>query len=496
MSLDELLKGIKILKTSISLDEEVNVPSSDSRRVVKNGIFVAIKGQNRDGNDYIAQALELGAKCVITDDKNSFEKYKSCILVENSRLASSYIWSNFYKKPSSSMKMIGITGTNGKTSCAYFLYSILKSAKKRVGLISTVECLVNDDFYNSNGGSDVLDLHSAMTTPDPEILYSMLAKMRDEGIEYVVMEASSHSLELFKLAPIAFTAGIFTNLSSEHLDFHKNMSSYFNAKKRLFSKCDIAIINADDDYGRKILEQSICKSFSVSMLGEADFMATDVEISHKGSKYALKYDGDTLQIECNICGEFSVYNSMLALACALKLDIGKSDAINGILSLENISGRLERICNEDVFIDYAHTPYAIENVLKAIRKLNPSRHIIALFGCGGDRDKGKRAEMGKIASELADTVIITSDNSRTESPIEIIIDILKGIEKDNFLVIPNRKNAIERAIKEKKQNDIILLLGKGHERYEIDKNGKHYFSEKDIVKDCLNYDKNKPDNNI
>lgn len=491
MRLSELLKGIDILQSSMELTEEISGIFSDSRIVKSGGAFVAIHGENRDGNDYINEAFIKGASCIITDDYKSFTMNKKCILVSDSRKALAYMWNNYYGNPTSNMKIIAITGTNGKTSCAHYIYKILQTAGKKRGIISTIGCLINDASYEIGGGSEVTDISSAMTTPDPKILYSIFNEMRKSGVEYVVMEASSHALEQSKLSPLCFEVGAFTNLSPEHLDFHKNMEEYYNSKKKLFKNSKIAVINADDEYGKRLLSELSCKLVSFSTRSKADAYASDVKNSESGIRYELNMNNfDRIEIIGNICGEFSVYNTMLATLCALELGIEMGDIVSGIYDTKNISGRIEKVVNRDIFIDYAHTPYAMENVLTTLRKIAPKKRIIALFGCGGNRDKGKRAKMGEIASKLADMVIITSDNSRSESPIAIIRDILNGVgDNTSFVVIPNREAAIYFAIKEMRDNDLLVLLGKGHESYEIDKNGKHYFSEKEIIKRVLENDK-------
>lgn len=492
MRLEELLKGVQIINSKLSLDEEIEKPCSDSRKCKNNSIFIAIRGQKRDGNEYIDEAFKNGAKCVITDQESTFLKIDNCVLVENSRRALAFVWNNYYCSPCENIKIIGITGTNGKTSCAYFLHSILMNAKKRVGLISTVECLINGESLDINGGGEVVDIDSAMTTPDPEILYGIFSKMRDENVEFVVMEVSSHALEHCRVDPIRFFGAVFTNLSAEHLDFHKNMESYFNSKKKLFEKTKFGIVNSDDDYGKRILSDAVCEIWSVSTIRNADFYANSIALSSHGINYFLNFERTQLKIQTKISGRYTVYNSMLALACAIRLGINEDEALIGISSLEIIPGRMEKVF-DDVFIDYAHTPVAFENVLRAVREMSPNGRIIVVFGCGGDRDKEKRPQMGKIASKMADKVIISSDNSRSEKKNQIIIDILNGVDGENFEVIPNRRDAIKRAIEIKRENDVLLLLGKGHEKYEIDTYGKHYFSEKDIVSEAIN-DKNKSNN--
>ena len=489
MILSKLLENIDVINSKVDLSENIEYIFSDSRKSKGNGAFIAIKGEQRDGNDYVRQILNANEKCVITDQISVYESNDQTILVKDARRALSHAWNNFLEKPTSDMRIIAITGTNGKTSCANYIYNILKAGNKKRGLISTIECLINDEIININGGSDVVDLHSAMTTPDPEILFSIFKKMQQEQVEYVVMEASSHALELFKIDPINVNVAIFTNLSEEHLDFHKNMDNYFMAKSKLFNNCDIGIVNLDDEYGKKILNKNKEGFFGYSIKKKSDFYASDIEFLNFGIKYILNFKNRNLEIKSKSFGEFSVYNTMASVACAIELGIDEKAIQIGIENTEKIKGRFEKI-GENIFIDYAHTPSAMESILYALKKSMPEKKIIALFGCGGDRDKGKREKMGKIASDFADTVIITSDNSRNEPLTEIIRDILKGFEeKNNYLVIPKREDAINFALKIKKENNALILLGKGHEDYEIDKTGKHYFSEKKIIEKALKNDK-------
>ena len=491
MRLSELLNGVRILDGNNLLEKEISMICSDSRKVVKNGVFVAIKGEKRDGNDYIDEAVQNGAIVVITDQKDVFLKFENVVLTENSRAAISYMWNNYYKNPTSNIKIVAITGTNGKTSCAYYLYNILKQANKKRGLISTVECLINDQIIETNGGSEVLDIDSAMTTPDPEILYSIFNKMRENGVEYIVMEASSHALKQLKLDPIKISYAIFTNLSPEHLDFHQNMEDYFNAKKMAFQKETVGIVNADDDYGKLLIKENE-KFYSCSIKDEcANFFAKNIELSKIGNSYVVDLDRKDMEINTIQIGEFSIYNSLLSSVCAYLMGMKIEDIELGIHNTKIIRGRLEKIEGVNIYIDYAHTPYAMQTVLNAIKKSHPGKRIISLFGCGGDRDKGKRAKMGKIASCLSDFCIITNDNSRSENPENIIAEILSGIQKEkSYVVIPKREEAINYAISKMNKEDILILFGKGHETYQIDRNGKSFFDERKIIYKAIKNDKN------
>lgn len=485
MKLRELLVGIEVIKIKARLDLCICNVSSDSKSITSSSLFIAIKGERRNGNDYIDNAVNNGAIAIITDDESVYEKTKSSILVKNARRTLSYVWSNYYKNPQKELKIIAITGTNGKTSTSYFLYNILKRANKSCGLISTIECLINDEKIETGGGSEASDFVASMTTPDPKILFQILSQMRDAGVEIVVMEASSHSLEQEKLAAIRFLCGAFTNLSSEHMDFHKNMESYFLSKSRLFEKCDFSVVNIDDEYGRRIKEK-FTNTYTCSVNEKSDFLASNICVSDNGCEYEILDNKAKYLVKTKISGKYTVYNSMLAFAIAKLLNISSEDILEGIYNLKCIKGRLEKIEKTNIYIDYAHTPYAMENVINTVRHFEPQKRLIVLFGCGGDRDKEKRPKMGEIATKMADLTIITSDNSRSEDAVLIIKDILKGaLPNSVYCIIPKREDAIKYAVKSLGENDVLLLLGKGHEEYEIDKKGKHYFNERKIVKSVL-----------
>lgn len=491
MKLKQLLIDVNILDLNVNLDIEIVKITSDSRKIEDNNAFVAIQGENRDGNLYINDALKNGANLIITDKKEACKIDIPYILVENARSTLSIMMSNYYNNPTKNMKVIGVTGTNGKTSTAYFLYEILKAANKRVGLISTIECRINDELIDLDGGSEVVDIHSAMTTPDAEKLYYILNIMKKNEIEYVIIEASSHALKQSKLDGTHIDFGIFTNLSSEHQDYHKNMQDYFESKEILFEKSKSGIVNVDDKYGKILFDKYRNKLFSYSCNQIADYYTENVVLEADKSKFLLKSKEESIVIETSILGEFSVYNCSLAISCAKLLDIENKAIINGIKNLKRIKGRLERYKNKNIYIDYAHTPKATKMVLKSIKSIHKNKLLIALFGCGGDRDKTKRAEIGKICSKYADILIITSDNARNEEPISIIKDIVKGVDKNRtHMIIPNRKDAIFYATKLVNNNSVLVLLGKGHETYEINKNGKHFFDEREVLNEAFSNGKN------
>lgn len=490
-------------------DIEIKNIVSDSRRAEKGSLFICLKGTKSDGHMYINEALKNGASFVIAEAEVRAE---TCYVIpegfpyavsDNTRKTASLLWDMWYSHPSENMKVIAITGTNGKTSTSYILRAIMKYAGYKTGLIGTVRCLIGDEEYDMHGGSEILGAASAMTTPDPEILYGAIDEMRKRGVEILIMEASSHAIELEKLAGLAsekkIDIGVFTNISPEHLDFHENMENYLKAKAKLFTMCEKGIVNSDDEHTQELMEYSdecefVGCSTNPDSIVRPDINYTAVKMKSlgvNGIEYILYSNKSVFKVRSMIPGMFTVYNTMLAIACAFDLGVDLSIIQDAVRNLSGVEGRIERVKTDlsdfSVFIDYAHTPAALENMLSAVRGFRQKdQKITLLFGCGGDRDPSKRKPMGAIASKLADFVIITSDNSRTENPKKIISEILKGIDKEKpHIAIENREDAIKYAIMTVKKNDIIILAGKGHEKYEIDSEGKHPFDEAEIVRRCV-----------
>lgn len=505
MKLSELisdLDGIKIIvngdtvpKGHTLLDKtSIENVVTDSRCVRDGSLMICIEGVHRDGNDYAVDAVNSGAVALVTERAERLCDVcpRDTVIIEtdNARRTCSYIYDKWYGEPSKRLKLIAVTGTNGKTSVTFMLKSIFESAFIKCGLIGTVRCYSGKrvlDYTNR-------DPRAALTTPDPEQLYALLRDMADDGVEYVFLEATSHSLALEKLAPIRFETAVFTNLTPDHLDFHKNMESYFSAKAKLFRQCRLAVINSDDRYAARfkaeLLSDGSCRAVTCSTkYGFSDYYASDtVNKGVNGCEYRLTSRDLLMNIRCRIPGSFTVMNSLEAAAVAIENGISPVAVHDALAALAGIDGRMESVplcpgADFSVFIDYAHTPDALENLLLTVRGFRTKgQRIVLLFGCGGDRDRGKRAIMGDIAARLADKIIVTSDNCRTESPDKIIDDILKGIGKDvNYTVISDRSCAIEYAIKEARHGDIILLAGKGHETYEVTADGKRPFNEKEIV---------------
>lgn len=486
MKLKQLIDKDDIQKSGVDLELEVASISSNTNQELNNRVFVALSGTKNDGNEYIEKVLKKGADAFVTDNKDFFEKFsKRGVLVKNARSTLAKMWSKFYNNPAKNMKIIAITGTNGKTSTAHFLYSILKESGIVCGLISTIEIKISKKLIHLD--EDTLNNTATMTTPDPEELYKILAMMKAEGVEVVVMEASSHALSLCKLDGLEVDIGVFTNLSREHLDFHTDIEEYFLAKELLFKKCNIGIVNIDDKYGKRLKDRYKCRVFTVSCHEDGDYLASKIICNTKGVKFYAKLEKTRVCIKSKSLGTFTVYNTLVAAACASALGISAKQIKEGIWKTEVIKGRLERYENKNIFIDYAHTPEATKGVLEVLRRAYPNKKMIVLFGCGGDRDKGKRPEVGKICSKYADFSIVTADNSRSENTEDIISDILVGYEtKDNFKVILDRTEAIKYGVKMLKKDSVLVLLGKGHEQYEITKDGKIPFDERTVLREIFN----------
>ena len=457
-------------------------------------LFVCLRGIRYDSHTLIKIAEERGAAAVIAEESAILPPDISVPIfrVPNTRRILAFLYSRFCGDPQNELCMIGVTGTNGKTSTATVLYSILRSLGYNCALIGTAECLFGDTVYTLPEESNGHDRLRTMTTPDPDILYPMLRMMKDAKITHVVMEVSSHALALDKVAPIFFEIGIFTNLSAEHMDFHTDMRSYMLAKAKLFSLCRTGIFNCDNKYAEDIIAISSCRPLRAGIVRQGDFRATDIALRGvRGTSYSYHAPGVRLRIHTTLPGTFSVYNTLLALTAAIELGASPLDAAKALASPIRIPGRMERLPIEDagfsVFIDYAHTEHALRSLLTTVRSFrHGNERIVILFGCGGDRDRQKRAPMGRAAEELADLVIVTSDNPRSENPDSIIADIVAGMTAPGkHLVIKSRRRAIEHAILNAKDGDIIILAGKGHETYEITANGVRQFDERKIVKAAL-----------
>lgn len=457
-------------------DRDAKDITIDSRSVEDGSIFVCIRGANVDGHNFAKIAEEKGAVCVVAEEELNLSI--PCIVYPDTKIALARIASEFYEKPEEKLHLVGITGTNGKTSVSYFIKKILENAGKKVGIIGTNEILVGD--------KEVGIKSSTPTTPNSLELRKIFAKMVEMGAEYVVMEVSSHALDLHRVEGLTYDVGVFTNLTRDHLDYHKTMENYFFAKKKLFSISKFGVINQDDEYGNRILEEDRNNKLSIGTKN-ADLLAKDIEIDEKGVKFNVLYDGNEYPVRLPVSGMFSVYNGLCAFGGALGLGITPDRVAEGLSKADGVLGRLERVdTNTDysVIIDYAHTPDGLENVLSAVNSFKKGR-CIAVFGCGGDRDATKRPIMGEIGTKMADIAIITSDNPRCEDPKKIIEDIVSGAVDGKYTVVENRKEAIGYALSLAQKDDIVLLLGKGQETYQIIGKDKIHFDEREIVKEIL-----------
>lgn len=474
MNLKKLLNGLEYVGNID--DSEIIDITIDSRKVKKDFLFVCINGINVDGHNFYKQALEAGASYIITEKDLKIENQ---IIVKNSRIAYSLICANFFGNPEKKLKFIGITGTNGKTTTSILIKHILSSLGLKVGLIGTIQYEIGNNVIPSD-----------KTTPDAYVLYSMFSKMLEADCEYVIMEVSSHALSQYRLGNINFDIAIFTNLTQDHLDYHNTMEQYFLDKKKLFDMAKTVVINIDDPYGKRIIEDLTCEVLTYSIkYNKSDFYATNINCHSNGVEFYLINNSISSKINFCMPGIYSVKNALAAAAACIKSGMCIEKVINGLNTCSGVKGRSEIIpTGKDfsVICDYAHTPDGLNNILPAIKEYTKGR-LITLFGCGGDRDSKKRPLMGEIASKYSDFVIVTSDNPRTEDPDKIIYDILVGVKKHNvpYKAITDRKEAIFYAIKNAKPNDIIVLVGKGHEDYQVLCHDTVYCDERVIVKEAL-----------
>ena len=475
MKLREILSGIKIIKTDVSLETEITGIAYDSRNVQPGYLFVAVPGFTVDGHAYIPKAVEQGASAVICQR----ESEGPCVMVENSREALALASANYFGRPSEKMTFIGITGTNGKTTSTYLLKEILeKCLGAKVGLIGTIQNMIGDRI-----------IETERTTPESYDLQELFAEMADAGCTHVVMEVSSHALAQDRVAGIRFAVGMFSNLTQDHLDFHKTMDEYRDAKAILFRMCDKGVFNTDDPASKKIMEKATCSIMTYGQHSSADLMAESAELHSDSVEFVASCGEERIPVKLGIPGGFTVYNALCVLGAAVSLGISLKDAAEALGTARGVKGRVEVVPTPGrdytVLIDYAHTPDSLENVLTSVRGFCKGR-LISVFGCGGDRDNTKRPVMGEIGARLSDIAIVTSDNPRTEDPHQIIEQILAGIsDKKNCIVVENRRQAIRQAMGIAGKDDIIVLCGKGHETYQILGTQKTHLDEREEVASAL-----------
>ncbi|MBO4897261.1 MAG: UDP-N-acetylmuramoyl-L-alanyl-D-glutamate--2,6-diaminopimelate ligase [Clostridia bacterium] len=471
MKLSEILKNVPCELSGFECD--ITSVEYDSRKVTPGSLFVAICGYETDGHLYVKNAVENGAAAILA--QNKVEAPVPVIYTEDTRQGLALAGAAFYGNSADRLKIIGVTGTNGKTTVTYLVKKILELKGIKAGIIGTNQNIV---------GNEVLE--AGRTTPESLDLHELFKRMEDAGATHVIMEVSSHALALSRTYGIDFEVGAFTNLTQDHLDFHKTFEEYYKAKAKLFSQCKKGAVNIDDSYGERMAQDSKAPVLTYGISDKADIRAENIKLSERGVIFDVNYGGKTHEVRLGIPGKFSVYNALTAITICLQLGIDFEDIVKGLILAKGVKGRAEVVplsAPYTVIIDYAHTPDGLENIINTVRGFAKGR-VVTLFGCGGDRDKTKRPIMGDIAGTLSDFCVVTSDNPRTENPSLIIKDVLEGMKKfeGKYVAIEDRTEAIKYAMENAKEGDVIILAGKGHETYQIVKSGKIDYDERVIVK--------------
>jgi len=485
MKLKDIVERIDAENIIGSLDLDIQDICYDSRKVRENSLFVAIRGFKMDGHSFIPEAFSKGAKAFIVEKDVILPKEATLIKVPSTRKALAWISNIFFDYPSRKIKLVGVTGTKGKTTITYFLQSIFQKAGVKVGRLSTI---------NHDLGGEVIP--SSITTPESVDLQKFLKKMVANQVKYAFMEVSSHALALHRVEGVEFSWAIFTNLSPEHLDFHKNMKDYLEVKSILFKRMPPGkkvLVNIDDNSGEKIIAKTSCEVLTYGVEREADFRGLNLNTEKRKTTFEVKIKGKKEGFEIYIPGAHNVYNALAAIGLAVEEGISLEIIKKGLSSVKRIPGRLELIENKtnlNIYVDYAHTPSSLESALGSLRKLTPGK-LIVVFGCGGDRDPYKRPVMGKIAFRLADFTVITSDNPRSEEPENIILDIEKGMLEEggkkgrDYTIFVNRKEAIRYALSNLRSDDTLLVAGKGHESVQIFKDRVVPFDDRTVIRELL-----------
>ncbi len=488
MELTKLLNHINAIQVAGEVErKDVNSICYDSRKVKNGSVFVAIKGYNTDGHKFISDAINQGATAIVLENGNLIpdeifvhEKIGK-IVVQDSRKALAEISNAFYKEPTKKLKLIGITGTNGKTTTSFFIKSILETTGEKTGLIGTIKNLIGER-----------EIKSSLTTPESNDLNELFYQMHNEGCSYAVMEVSSHSLVLNRVYGLTFNSGVFTNITSDHLDFHNTFENYLGAKKILFDSLSLSsygIYNSDDINSKELIKDTKAELISYGTSSGSDFKLKSIQYDLSGTTFTVEHKGTEYPFSTSLIGNFNAYNACAAFAIGSVNGYKHEQIIEGIKNTKQVPGRFEVLGtgSKKVIVDYSHTADSLKKALETIRDITKgSLPVYTVFGCGGNRDKTKRPVMGKVASELSDFVVITSDNPRNEDPFEIIKDIETGISKKSYKVIENREQAIEYAIENSEESVVILIAGKGHEDYQEIKGVRNHFSDKEVAEKYLN----------
>lgn len=463
-----------IPKKEYENDTVVNV-TCDSRKVEAGSVFVCVKGEKADGHDFAQKAIDAGAVAVVTQRRLGLDR--EIVTGKNLRLVYGLLCSSLYNNPSEKLKIVGVTGTNGKTTITSVVKHIIESCGHKTGLIGTIKNQIGD-----------MEIQSKYTTPEAGQLQQLLYRMVQSGMEYAIMETSSHALDQDRCAGTKFKVGGFTNLTQDHLDYHKTMENYFEAKAKLFDYCEKCVINLDDSFGVRLYDRNKKKTLTYSIYRDADIMAKNVQPKADGVMFELLYGNNIARVKFPMPGMFSVSNALCAAGICLALGIEFDAVVEGLSTCHGVEGRTQIVPtgkNFTVMIDYAHTPDGLEKLLSSVKGFAPAR-LVCVYGCAGERDRTKRPKMAKIVSEYATLSVLTSDNPRGEDPMRIIEDALPGVCKGaNIKVIPDRYEAIRWAIKNARDRDMIVLAGKGHEDYQVLEGCTIYFKESEVVKEAI-----------
>ncbi len=476
MELSKLIKNIKIKEIIVNEEVEVHEIKIDSNAVTKGDLFICIKGRDYDGHDFASAVQNFGAVAIVSEKKLNVSIPQ--IIVEDTRIAMNELAREFYGSPDKKLKLIGVVGTNGKTTTTHVIKTILENAGVKCGVIGTLGV-----FYANKS------LEPTLTTPDPLELYKILSDMVLVGVKAVVVEVSAHAIYFEKVKGLNFEVGVFTNFTRDHLDFFKDMQSYKQAKLKFFkdNACKYVVANSDDNLGLEIATLR-ADTITYGLYNPSDVFALDLKVSKFGSSFILNLFDCIYSVELNLIGEFNVYNALASATATALFGVKTVKIIEGLKRVQSVSGRLECVYNDRfrVFVDYAHTPDGLEKSLNSLRKVC-SKKLICVFGCGGNRDKGKRKEMGMISGRLADFTVVTSDNPRFEEPMDIIMEIEKGVLRNtkHYVLVQDREDAIRYAINLAETDDIVLIAGKGSEKYQETLGIKRIYNDKDTVMEII-----------